>query len=155
MYRRMESIVIQSDIVNMVLAENFVDAICDERHLDNYYATISVPVLKAVENAILFGSKNNSKSSVTLSCDYYRGGIVFTIQAPESCFAEIPNGDIPPAGSFQEAMFLVGMLADEVKPSDDGCSLQIKFAIQGIKPEEAAQRIAVLEKFYMPEVVEA
>ena len=48
----MERIVIQKDNVDFLHVDAFIRGICDECHIDNYYATISVAVTKSVEVAL-------------------------------------------------------------------------------------------------------
>lgn len=45
----MESFVIQSNNQGLAEIEGFLGCFCDENHIANYFATISVPVLQAVE----------------------------------------------------------------------------------------------------------
>ena len=76
----MERIVIQSNIANLVKVEQFLDTVCDTMNIHNYYATISVAVLQAVENAILHGNKSDESKSVYIKYSKCRGGIAFIIE---------------------------------------------------------------------------
>lgn len=140
----MEQLVIQADIANLTLVENFVRAICDDNHIVNYYATISVPVMKAVEHAILGGSS----SQLTLLFSHCHDGITFSIQADTPSFSPIAAEQVPPAGSPEEALYLISMLSDQMEVSDEGRTLQMTFDLQGIDTNEACNRVEVLEQFY-------
>ncbi len=140
----MENIVIQSDINNLSSVENFVRAICDTNHIVNYYATISVPVMKAVESVI----QAAPSSALSILFDHCRGGITFTVQSATPCFSPTLSAEVPPAGSAEETTYLITMLADQMEVTDEGRTLQLFFAVQGIDAEEASARIQVLEHFY-------
>ena len=135
--RMMEKFVLQLDSLDLVRVDNFVRAICDENHIDNYYATISVSVTKAVESAFASGSENQKCNHVALSFGYSPKGITFKVTSKQ--------GLLNPSD-----LSIISMLADEVELLDDDSSLQMTFAIRGIDHKEAAQRVATLEHFYHP-----
>lgn len=61
----MESFVIQSNSEGLSTVESYIGCFCDENHISNYSATIMVPVLQAVENAIVHGNgRDENKRSV-------------------------------------------------------------------------------------------
>lgn len=143
----MEKLVIQSDIGNISFVENFVRAICDRNHIVNYYATISVSVIKAVENAI----RSGSSSELSVLSSHCRGGITFTIQCTTPCFSSVNANNtnwVPSIGSPEESVYLISVLCDQVKVADGGCSIQMTFNVRGIDVEEAFDRVQLLEHFY-------
>lgn len=147
----MEKANIQLDNANMTRMDSFVEAVCDEWHLDNYYATISVAVTNAVEYAMAKGN-----ATVMLSYGHCDKGIGFTLYCKEGTFGTLMTEmsavtDLPAS----ETSFLVKTLSDDLRVAADGTTLQVIFAVQGIDPRDCAARIAVLEKFYQPTLVEA
>lgn len=71
----MEKLAIQSDMSNIVKVEDFVSRICSDKNINNYYATISMSVLQAVENAIIHGNNSDSTKIVTVISGECRGGV--------------------------------------------------------------------------------
>lgn len=141
----MEKLVVQSDMANIPAVGDFVGVICSEMHIDNYCATIAVAVSNAAEYAV--SSAGGIGSELTITFDYCRGGVLFTIASPQACFDE--------AMMMNESMLMAKMLSDQVEVLDNGHALQLMFAVQGISPSESAQRQSVLQKFYAPALVDA
>lgn len=147
----MEKAMIQLDNANIAILDNFVEAVCEERHIDNSYATIAVAVTNAVQYAL---AKDGGK--VALSCGHYDKGICFSLLSAEGTFDAFQSeGSMLTEAPTSEMAFLTRTLADDLLVATDGSTLQVRFAVQGIAPSECAARIAVLEKFYQPALVEA
>lgn len=143
--RTMEKLVVQSNMANIPSVGDFVGAICNDLHIDNYCATIAVAVSNSAEYAVTIAGDSNSDLTVTF--DYCRGGVLFTIASQQVCFDEVKMMD--------ESMLMVKMLSDQVEVADNGHALQLMFAVEGISSRESVQRQAVLEKFYAPALVDA
>ena len=147
----MEKAMIQLDSANMAMVDSFVGAVCEEQHLDNYYATIAVAVTNAAQYAL---AKDTGK--VSLSCGHYDKGISFSLSCAKGTFDTfLAEGTMLTDMPTSEMSFLTKTLADDLLVATDGSTLQVRFAVQGIAPRECAARIAVLEKFYQPALVEA
>ena len=147
----MEKAKIQLDNANMTQLDGFVEAVCEELHLDNYYATVSVAVTKAVEYAFAKGNP-----SMSLACGRYYQGISFSLQCTDGTFANLTTDAAQLTNSpTSEMAFLLKTLADDLQGDTNGSTLHVHFAIQGISPRECSNRIAVLEKFYQPALIEA
>lgn len=147
----MEKDNIQIDKDSLALLDGFVDSVCEELHLDNYYATISVSLNNAVRYALSKGSEN-----VVLSYGHYEKGVAFSLSCNECVFGDfLSDGARLTETPTSEMPFLVSTLSDGVQPLPDGRTLRILFSVQGISPRECASRIATLEKFYQPALVEA
>lgn len=147
----MEKSMIQLDNANMAMMDNFVEAVCEERHLDNYYATIAVAVTNAVRYALAKGC-----GKVTLACGHYDKGICFTLSGAGEAFGTFLTEGMPlTEAPTSEMSFLTHTLADDIHVAPDGSSLQLMFAVRGIDPKECATRIAIFQKFYQPALVEA
>ena len=149
----MERIAIQSLIDNMPLVEDFLSKFCDEHHINNYFAIISVPVLQAVENAICHGNASDPNKIVTIVADNCKGGVAFTIEDQGSGFDFQKY-----VGSVMEeatGIFLMQSLSDSMEYSNGGRTLRLEFKINGIDGSDALERISCLQHFYMTQSVVA
>jgi hypothetical protein len=133
----MERIVIQKDNVDFLHVDAFIRGICNECHIDNYYATISVAVTKSVEVALSSKTDASSDDKVQVDFDYTPYGILFTVVNSTECF-NLGN----------ESMELPSLLADKVVVSDDSSQVQLFFSVRGIDADEAYRRVSVLNQFY-------
>jgi len=135
----MQKLVIQRDVDYLSAVDSFVSAICDNNYIDYYYASISVPVLKAIEMAF------NSSSEVELNCVCSSHDIKLNIAALSGSFSSLlPHStDI---NSMSDEVLLISSLVDEYCVSEDGSSLELLFAIHGISPKEVSKRIAVIRQ---------
>lgn len=150
----MEKLVIQTDVDDLLPLDNFIEAVCDVYHLDNYSATMAVPVVRAVE-CVLSECKNNSvKTDVVLSSDFCREGIYFAVESQCEIFQGITEGDAFSLLSQNESFFMIRTLADKVRVSEDGKLLKMIFAVRGISKREILSRISTLQKFYAPYLAE-
>lgn len=134
----MEQTIIQSNNNYPAATDNFVRAICESHHIDNYYATISVPVLSVVQFAL------SNSQEVMLSFDYCSHGVQFRV---ESCAQQFLSVKADPTS---EISLLLNLLVDDCHISDEGNVISLGFAIQGIDATMAASRVAALRKFYSP-----
>lgn len=150
----MKAIQFHPEQVFIPLVENFVSAICDDSHLDNYLATISVSVLKAVELAASSPVAADT-STVSLVSDFCPGGIFFSVQTSSPCFFTIDDDTLPAEGSVEESLFLIQSLSDTVSVQDNGCSLRMEFAVRGIDVREMNRRQSLMtaQKVLVAEVV--
>lgn len=135
----MEKLVVQSDMTNIPCVGDFVGAVCNESHIDNYCATIAVAVSKAAEFAVSFSTH------IVVTADFCRGGIRFTIASDQPGFV---------SGWSDESMLMAKMLSDQAEVVDEGRAVQLMFAVEGISSHEAVQRQRVLEKFFAPALLE-
>lgn len=134
----MEQILIQSNTNYRMIADNFLRAICETNHIENYYATISVPLLSVIESAMSEGQ------DLVLIYDYCPLGIQFQIKSRPQLFSSIKSD------ASSELGMLLNLLVDDSKISDSGDTLTLEFAIQGIDVSMAESRIASVKKFYSP-----
>ena len=115
----------------------FIRGICDECHIGNYYATISVAVTKSVEVALSSKAAASSDDKVQVDFAYSPYGILFTVVNSTGCF-NLSN----------ESMEFPSLLADKVVVSDDKSQVQLFFSVRGIDADEASRRVSVLNQFY-------
>lgn len=150
----MESLVIQSNRDNMPIVEHFLCNVCEQKHLNNYFATISVAVMQAVDNAIVHGNKCNESKQVQIQCGPCKGGIYFEVQDQGEGF----NYDRGVASAVNEesgrGLCLINMLADSVSYNNEGRQLRMEFLISGIESSSAEKRSAVVAHFFQLRTVE-
>ncbi len=151
----MEKLIIQSDIDNLTEVERFVDVVCDTYHINNYAGTISMSLLQAVKNAIVHGNHSDSDKQVTIESDYCRGGVYFTVTDKGEGFDFSLFGAIPDQEGKGTGIYLMKTLSDKMTYSDQGRTVRLEFAISGIEPGRALERIVTLRNFYTPKLVNA
>ena len=148
----MKTTEIQLNDSSLRQVEDFVSAICYDCHLDNYLATIAVPVLKAVEFVIQSCSDKPGFPIIKLKSENNRKGIAFTVSSQYSCFF-IPSTDFFSDSSY-DSIYITRLLADEVDVVDDGKSICMTFLVRGIDERETERRISVLNHHYSSVAVE-
>ena len=62
-----EHFVIQSDMSLLPMVEERLFHFCHECHVGNYYSTVSVATMQAVENAVVHGNESRPDKHVELS----------------------------------------------------------------------------------------
>lgn len=148
-----ETIVIQSNAEGLADVERFLAAFCDDNHIANYFATISVPVLQAVENAIVHGNLNNPSKKVIIEYGYRLGGIYFLVSDEGNGFDYTQYGNCPLNNEKGQGVFLMKSLADHIEFFNGGKSIRMDFDINGIEAIDALERIDTLQHFFMPNIV--
>jgi len=133
----MERIVLQSDNTDMIRVDGFIRTICDDNHIYNYYATISVAVTRMLDRATTYSVDSHVSSGVSLGFDFCSQGIIFSIVGSKGCFSE-----------KDDSLNIARMLSDEVTVSDDRSKVELVFEVRGIDGHEAKRRVAILQKFY-------
>ncbi len=137
---------IQSDNKNIDVVAKFIYELCDEKHILNYEATISTPVLQAIENAIVHGNHNDPSKMVHVECDEIRGGISFLVKDEGDGFDYSQYGDIQDEGG--NGIFLMRSLSDKMEYLEGGRAVRMEFMIHGIEKTYAMERVAKLERFF-------
>lgn len=150
----MESFVIQSNNQGLAEIEGFLGCFCDENHIANYFATISVPVLQAVENAIIHGNANDPTKQVRLECGFRQGGVYFLVEDQGVGFNYAAFGDCPNANDKGQGIFLIKSLSDHYEYANGGSLLRMDFDINGIEASDSIERMAKLQHYYLPKSVE-
>lgn len=147
----MEKIVIQTDKGDLLQVENFIQALCDGYHLGNYAATISVPVLKAVELAL---AADKTQQDVVVESDYCATGVCFTIKSQTPCFSQDDASPLSSPAQLDESFLFFQMLADSFEVLEQGKMITFIFAVRGINPIEAENRMSVIQQFFSANVHE-
>ena len=151
----MEKIVIQSDINKTVDVEGFVSAVCDTYNINNYAGVIIMSLLEAVNNAIIHGNNNDSSKTVTITFDYFRGGVYFTIADEGKGFDYLSLLASDYDVEKSRGLFLMKKLSDNISFSDNGSKVRLDFIINGIEPSRALERISILKRHYSFKTVES
>ncbi len=149
----MKNIVIQSNVSNLSTVEQFLDTICDSMNISNYYATITMAVLQAVENAIVHGNNSDENKFVSIDCFKCRGGIAFTIEDEGEGFDFSTYSDLPMLEGKGDGIFLMKTLSDKCEFTEGGKKVRLEFMIQGIEALHSLERAATLQHFFKPKKV--
>lgn len=139
-----KSIVIKCDTRNISLVEDFVQAVCDDSHVANYSAVVSVPIVRVVESLMQMGASDE----VRLLFNYTRKGLTFTILCNRPCFFSEKGMAVQGGKIFSDELFyLVEMLSDDLSVCDGGYGLSISFGVRGIDAGEVMRRMRFLKDF--------
>ena len=147
----METLVIQSDINNIVEVERFVYSVCDTFNINNYSAVITMSLLQAVENAIVHGNNNDVSKKVTVNFDQCRGGVYFTVTDEGKGF----DFRSSVANENNKGLFLMHSLADHLLFYDNGSTVRMDYVINGIEACRAIERVSILRRHYAVKAVKA
>lgn len=142
-----ETFVIQSNIANLPQVEERLFHFCHESNVGNYYSTLSVATLQAVENAIVHGNASAEEKLVTLTFGTCRGGVFVTVKDEGKGFDYARYGELPETDGAGEGIFVMRSLADRMVFSDEGREVRMEFVVNGIDPADALERISVLRSF--------
>ncbi|MBQ0016481.1 MAG: ATP-binding protein [Bacteroidales bacterium] len=149
-----KNIVIQSSNEGIVAADAFVEALCDELHLQNLQGTITLAVAQAVKNAIFHGNKGDASKTVSIACDYCRGGIYFQVSDHGDGF-DYERYGLLTSDDEGTGIFIIKTLVDKMEYSDGGRTLRLEFLLDGIDSSMAMSRRKSLQYFYNKTSVEA
>jgi hypothetical protein len=142
----MEKIVIQNDGLALNRVEDFIAALCYENHLDNYHATISVPVMQMVQT-LLADLKFKQDDTLTISSGLCRKGLFFNITSGYDLLNTCSIDSEPSPTLFSVSFSLAHLLADEVSIHDEGKTIQFLFYLRGIPMVESERRKQVIASF--------
>ena len=151
----METIKIQSVDENMQQVEAFIESVCTDLNCHNYFGTISVAVLQAVENAIVHGNKRDPEKNVTIKFSRAKGGVLFTVEDEGDGFDADKFSDLPTDTEQGTGIFLMRTLSDNCQFSNGGRQVKMLFTIQGIDASAAMERVNTLTAFFKTSAVNA
>lgn len=144
-----EHFVIQSDMSLLPTVEERLFHFCHECHVGNYYSTVSVATMQAVENAVVHGNGSKPDKHVELTMGTCRGGIFVEVVDEGEGFKYDLYGNLPSEDQMAgEGIFVMKQLADQVTFSDGGRRVRLEFVVDGIDPADALQRIAILREHF-------
>ena len=144
-----ESFVIQSDISVIPTIEERLFHFCRECNVGNYYSTLSVATIQAVENAIVHGNKSDMGKKVQLTFATCRGGICVEVEDEGTGFDFARYGALPTEdGVAGEGIFVMKSLADRMTFEEGGRKVRMEFDVNGIDPADALERAALLQAHF-------
>ena len=122
---------------------------CRNFNVGNYYATVSVAALQAVENAIVHGNRSDVSKQVSLTFGTCRGGIFVSVHDEGEGFDYNQFGNLPDDdSSLGKGIFIMRSLADGLSFSDHGRCVRLEFDVAGIDPADALGRISLLKEHF-------
>lgn len=114
--------------------EQFVECLCRENHIHNYFGSISVALLSAVDL---------TKGKLNIIFQKDKKGVCFTIVAEDKYFTLLSE-DIQ---TEDNSLFLIKNLSDEISVTQEGNVLTMSFYVSGIVPELAVQRKELISSY--------
>lgn len=151
----MQKLVIQSDKSAFEEVENYLSVFCDEKHIYDYYGTILMPVLQAVENAIVHGNGSDPNKQVVVETQDCFGGILLSVEDQGNGFDYTQYGDLPLEDGKGEGIFLMKALSDQLTFLKNGRRVEMKFLIKGIDASKSIERSYKLQHFFDKKRIEA
>lgn len=129
-----KSISIQTNIDNIVLAENFIDQICTECNIsEEVYGNVLIATIESVTNAIKHGNRLDPTTFVFL--DASLEGEVLVISVKDEGlgfdFTNLPDPTLP-ENIFKfsgRGIYLIRSLSDKVEFFEGGTLLKMYFKI--------------------------
>jgi serine/threonine-protein kinase RsbW len=123
---------ITSEIGNILKVENFVDHFADFYQLDvETFGKINLSVVEAVNNAILYGNKQDISKHVHFFVKKMENKLFVTIKDEGNGFdfARIPDPTLPNnvKKNAGRGLFLMQILSDEIFFEDDGSKVTLVF----------------------------
>lgn len=149
----METIKIQSVEANIPQVEAYLESVCSDFNCYNYFGTISVAVLQAVENAIVHGNKCNPDKTVTIKYSRAKGGLAFVVEDEGNGFDYTQYTDLPTDTEQGTGLFLMNVLSDQCQFSNKGRRVKMLFKIQGVEPSISMERANTLTSFFQKATV--
>lgn len=149
-----ESLIVQSNEAGMREVEDFLDRSFDTHHVAHYAATIAIPVIQALQNAMHHGNLDDESKRVRVEVGNCQGGIFFEVEDEGSGFdyeSFLSSSEEMEKG---RGLFLITTLSDRFEYSKEGRCLRMEFSIDGVFADDAAMRFSLLQRFYHSEVVE-
>lgn len=125
---------ILSDLNNLPEVEDFIENLIDKFGIEeNLRVRIMLPVIEAVNNAILFGNKKDSKKTVKLTAAKNNQKIVITVEDEGEGFdfSHIPNPTTPEnlMKTTGRGLYLMMTLTDNLLFARNGAKVVMTFVL--------------------------
>ena len=146
--KKEEVLQIKSEQSNTVAVQNFIEGICDHYNIHNYFGTISMAVLEAVENAIKHGNKGDKEKTVSVGFSQCDGGLRFRVTDEGQGFDHKQFQGFPEEAGSGEGLFLMQTLSNEIAFSDNGSSVELTFLVNGIDVAKSVSRQVALKQYF-------
>ena len=147
-----QMLTIPSTSEGMLHADEFITTFCDDMHVSDYLATITVSVSNAVNNAVSHGNKNNPNKQVTIECGHCKGGVYVQVSDQGLGFDYEKYGDMPGNGN---GIFLMKMLCDRLLFFKGGSVVRMEFEVDGVSQRETIRRGSVMKKYSQKQRIHA
>jgi len=130
----LQNIQLPSNLESIHKIENFIDEFCEDYHIDeSKYGNILIALTEAINNAITHGNKLDASKMVNLELESDKNMLKFKISDQGNGFDlnKVPDPTLPENINkvSGRGVYLMKNLADEVKFSKNGTSVELKFSI--------------------------
>lgn len=127
-------LIISSDLSKLSEVENFIDHIIIAFQIkEKLRGKITLSIIEAVTNAILFGNKQNSRKQVRVTVTKNIKTITFTVEDERSGFdyTEIPDPTIPQKymQAAKKGLYLMLNLTDKLSFAKHGAKVSMTFLL--------------------------
>lgn len=126
---------ISSEVSNIVKVENFIETFSKYFHLsDKLFGKISLSVIEAVNNAILWGNQRRPDKIVTLVAE--KKGLIFQVTVTDEGegfdYTIIPDPTLPDNVTkvTGRGLYLMKTLSDELIFNNNGSSVTMIFKLE-------------------------
>lgn len=125
---------ILSDLNNLPEVEDFIENLIDKFGIEeNLRVRIMLPVIEAVNNAILFGNKKDSKKTVKLTAAMNNREMIITVEDEGEGFdfSHIPNPTTPEnlMKTTGRGLYLMMTLTDNLLFTRNGAKVEMTFVL--------------------------
>ncbi|CCZ08307.1 MULTISPECIES: ATP-binding protein [Culturomica] len=123
-----------SDLNNLPEVEDFIENLIDKFGIEeNLRVRIMLPVIEAVNNAILFGNKKDSKKTVKLTAAMNNREMIITVEDEGEGFdfSHIPNPTTPEnlMKTTGRGLYLMMTLTDNLLFTRNGAKVEMTFVL--------------------------
>lgn len=123
-----------SDLNNLPEVEDFIENLIDKFGIEeNLRVRIMLPVIEAVNNAILFGNKKDSKKTVKLTAAMNNREMIITVEDEGEGFdfSHIPNPTTPEnlMKTTGRGLYLMMTLTDNLLFTRNGTKVEMTFVL--------------------------
>lgn len=123
-----------SDLNNLPEVEDFIENLIDKFGIEeNLRVRIMLPVIEAVNNAILFGNKKDSKKTVKLTAAMNNREMIITVEDEGEGFdfSHIPNPTTPEnlMKTTDRGLYLMMTLTDNLLFTRNGAKVEMTFVL--------------------------
>ena len=127
---------------------NFVENICQEHNISNYYGAISVSIERIIELINSFYVNEYENKCITFCFKQCVGGVSFSIYSIDEIFSNIIFDKSKELESESDInVFLISKLSDKIIVSENGKKIELLFFVNGVEPELLLQRQEKIKEF--------
>jgi len=143
---------ISSNLEEIYKVEQFVEEISDNYHLnESYFGNIIISVTEAVRNAIIHGNLSDNAKNVHVLAESRPEGLHFSIidEGRGFSFKDYESLDelLKDDSNEGRGLILIHTLADEIRFTNQGRTLNMLFKITGIDNDIYEKRYHQMQKY--------